>query len=209
MSSTNRGGQRSPSDVYPTPSFCTKRLIERIKLPGGLWYEPCAGEGAIIDVVRQMRPDVRWDATDIREEAIEELLRKYPDIRTACQSALDPAPWYGTEEPNVVITNPPFFLAFQMIQHWLRTFPRAHVVALLRVNFVGSQYRHPLMEAYPPDLYVLPDRPSFKGTGETDSIEYAWFAWGPAPRKREFGGWQVLATTPKEERAATRSKDEA
>lgn len=32
------------------------------------------------------------------------------------------------------------------------------------------------MRSHTPDIYVLPNRPSFSGKG-TDSIEYAWFVW--------------------------------
>ena len=60
------------------------------------------------------------------------------------------------------------------------------------------------MTKHPPDLYVLPNRPSFTKNGNTDSIEYAWFVWG---HDRYVSGgqarpsvWKLLDLTPKEER---------
>ena len=54
------------------------------------------------------------------------------------------------------------------------------------------------MRAQEPDVYVLPNRPSFTGHG-TDSCEYAWFVFG-ASRPKPRGLVRVLATTPKEQR---------
>lgn len=208
MSSTKRGGQRTPSDNYPTPSWVTRRFLEGpIELPGGLWYEPCAGEGAIIDVVNAHRRDVKWCATEIREEA-----RTVLDARCAegvwQGSALErPMDSFGPVLPKVIITNPPFSLSWEMLNLWLRQFPDAYIVILQRLNFKGSQTRHPLMVTCPPDDYIVPDRPAFRGDGQTDSIEYAWFVWGPSPRKRPFGRSYMLALTPLEERHASLVKE--
>src|SRR5687768_10963277 len=49
MSSTKGSKQRKKKDEnYPTPSFATKAILERLK-PHGDILEPCAGEGAIIE----------------------------------------------------------------------------------------------------------------------------------------------------------------
>jgi len=203
MSSTNRGGQRSPSDNYPTPTFCVHRLLEGAELPGGLWYEPCAGEGAIIAAVNEVRNDVQWVANEIRKGGHHELMRRLghlPSFQANCGDALDDFA-FPDRKVDVVITNPPFFLAMELIQTLMRQFPHAHVVQLLRMNFWGTKKRQPFFEKYPPDMYVLPNRPSFKGEGKTDSIEYAWFVWEPAPRAREFGRVKVLPLTHRADQA--------
>lgn len=211
MSSTNRGGQRSPADTYPTPAYAVRRLIEEFESTdvfkkAGVFCEPCSGEGAIVDVVESYYPGRKWYATDIREEALRYLAERHPNVETRCVSAIDqfPAEW---EDPKVIITNPPFRIAEEVLNRLLRDHANADIFLLLRVNFVGSVRRQPFMEAYPPDMYVLPNRPSFLGEGQTDSIEYAWFHWGPVPRKREYGTWKVLPLTPKEERITPRVKE--
>jgi hypothetical protein len=48
-----------------------------------------------------------------------------------------------------------------------------------------------------PDIYVIPNRPSFTG-GKTDSIEYAWFVWSKYNDygKNSSGKIVILETTP-------------
>ena len=73
---------------------------------------------------------------------------------------------------------------------------------LLRLNYLGSEKRAAFFQEVPPDVYVLPNRPSFV-RGGNDSCEYAWFAWGPK-RRRDEGRFAVLGTTSWEERTADR-----
>jgi hypothetical protein len=77
------------------------------------------------------------------------------------------------------------------------------VVLLLRLNFWGSAGRQGFLEQFPPDTYVLPNRPDFKGQGKTDSPEYAWMIWPPGKRRRSSGKIRVLDTTPLEERRSS------
>ena len=100
---------------------------------------------------------------------------------------------------DVVITNPPFSDAEAFLRRSLEL--ADHVVLLLRLNFLASAKRAELMRERAPDVYVLPNRPSFDGKG-TDSIEYAWFHW-PA-RRRRSGRIQVLPCTPASERRGVR-----
>lgn len=197
MSSTNRGGKRSPADYYPTPAWCVHRLLdERLFLPGKHWHEPCAGDGAIIRAVNERR-EVEWSATELREECradLEPLTPRGLTIGDFTQAAYPPAKY------DVIITNPPFSIARQIIEASLER--ALVVVALLRLNFLASEKRADLMRTNAPDVYVLPNRPSFTGEG-TDSIEYAWFVWG-SHRRRNWGFVKVLAPTPAAERRASR-----
>ena len=213
MSSTNRGGKRSEADWYSTPPWCTHRLLEKCDLPGGIWYEPCAGEGAIIQAVKlslvqpggcdagMSHTPVKWYANELREDA-EPLLKKWvsPELTTFgdyLDEALKTPP---SEEVRVVITNPPFRIAYEVLQRSLAGFPNAHVALLLRLNFWGSVKRRRFLATFPADTYVMPNRPDFIGHGKTDSPEYAWFVWPPSPRRREAGIIKVLGETSLEER---------
>jgi len=78
---------------------------------------------------------------------------------------------------------------------------------LLRLNYLGTTERNDFFRHMMPDISVLPERPSFDGKG-TDSIEYAWFVWGPeGTRKRRQGHIQVLDSTPLEIRKAQKPLD--
>jgi hypothetical protein len=199
MSSTNRGGQRSPADNYETPTWCTRRLLEAVDLPGGVWLDPGAGTGKIIRAVNDIRKDVTWDAVEIRDEC------RDPLVLTGAKVMISDFLDYGSKslwrEPDVVCTNPPYRLAGEFLEMCL---PLAKItVMLLRLNYLGSEKRSSFMRSFTPDVYILPNRPPFtvnkKGKMSTDSIEYAWFVWHGATPRRE-GKIRVLASTPKGER---------
>ena len=197
MSSTNRGSQRNRADNYPTPTWCVRRLLEAVKLPGGTWLEPTAGAGAIIEGVNAVRDDIEWTAVELRSECRGPLGKLVGDTRRvhiADFTEFSPA---GVKEPNVVITNPPYLHAMPIVEHALGF--GGLVVMLLRLNFLSSGTRAEFLRRHPPDVYVLPNRPSFTASGKTDSIEYAWFVWNPGRRRRK-GAIHVLAPTSKDER---------
>jgi hypothetical protein len=201
MSSTNRGGERSEADYYPTPGWCVKRLLEhptlfRMQEQAGEWLEPCIGDGAIVRAVnsslRRYNPEYplpRWTGCDIRPECAAEVA----GLGLMYFAQRD----FTTLPPglkfDVSISNPPFSIAMDIIE---ASMVQANVtIMLLRVNFLGSAERQPWFLKHKPDVYLLPNRPSFIG-GKTDSIEYAWFVWGLT----DGGHFYHLALTPKEER---------
>jgi hypothetical protein len=204
MSSTKRGGQRSEADNYPTPAWCVHRLLEEVSLPEGRWLEPGVGDGAIVGAVHEKMQGAEFTGLDIRETdfirtAQDELgsfhVGDFLNPTGKALKLLNGPKW------DVCIGNPPFSLAPEFID---RAFKVANIVAfLLRVNYLGSDKRAEFMRSMCPDLYILPNRPSFvpseRGNLTTDSIEYGWFVWG-MPRFRKEGKIKVLATTPKEVR---------
>lgn len=197
MSATNRGGKRSEADFYPTPSWCVDRLLEAVTLPGGRWLEPAAGDGAIIRAVNAQRNDVRWRVVELDSRFNKGLGQLVGKKATTIGSFLELAPGGPFD---VAITNPPYSLAMPMIEHAL-AFEARFIVMLLRLNFLASGGRADFMRTHAPDVYVLPNRPSFSGSG-TDSIEYAWFVWH-GRRRRPRGVVRVLAPTSAKERAGT------
>lgn len=199
MSSTNRGGQRSEADFYPTPAWCVRRLIEAADLPGGRWLEPAAGRGDIIRAVDEIRSDVAWTAVELRAECRDALAAATGSPREVHISDFTMLTPREVGSVDVVITNPPYSIGMEMLKHAL-TMHATRVVMLLRLNFLASAARAPFMREHAPDVYVLPNRPSFSGRG-TDSIEYAWFVWHPS-EQRMHGRIQVLPVTPPAERSS-------
>ena len=199
MSATNRGGKRSEADFYPTPAWCVDRLLEAVALPAGVWLEPAAGQGAIVKTVNARRGDVKWDVVELDARFKPTLSREVGKRAVITRSFLDVSPRDLRMPVSVVLTNPPYSLAMPMIEHAL-CFDASFVVMLLRLNFLASAGRATFMRMHAPDVYVLPNRPSFSGMG-TDSIEYAWFVWHGRKRRRR-GVLSVLAPTTAEERAS-------
>lgn len=201
MSATGRGAVREPEDFYTTPSWCVRRLLEAWSPPAGdLWLEPSAGNGAIIRSVKAIRDDMHWLAVEKRDEEREAL------TIDRCAFYLEnfltfPFPASTFRMVSVVIGNPPYAHAEEFIHRARSLCPRAEIVFLLRMAFVSSRERSAFMQAEPPDLDVLPDRPSFTGEGG-DSADYAWLHWPPVPRAA--GAVRVLKLTSLEERQRDR-----
>jgi len=187
MSATNRGAERPKGEKYPTPSWCTHRLVEGVHLPGDHWLEPAVGDGAIVRAVNQTRPHIQWTTADL-----------YPDSGFKLDVETDFL-WFGCPELralmpsggwDVLCTNPPYRYALEFAQNGL-TMARV-VVLLLRLNWLATAKRYDWLKAHPPDVYILPDRPVFRGD-HSDATEYAWMRWGV---DSPGGHWFLLDQTP-------------
>src|SRR5690349_7786002 len=157
MSATGRGGERVDSDYYPTTAWCTRRILDTLspEIPDNLrWLEPCAGDGAIT----RLLPTPWVDAGDIRD------LNKPPLCTvTGWKPGRSFDQW--EERFDVVITNPPFSLAPELIAHFM---PRCDwLILLLRSSFKLSKWRDNM-----PDEYRLPQRPEFVASESCKSGGY-------------------------------------
>lgn len=178
MSAKGRGPKldETGQDFYGTPAWCVQVLHAVYTPPPGLLLDPCCGEGAIIDAWPEDQP---WWACDIRPEAVA-IAEQNSWVRGAltgdCTVELE-----GLKDSGVgaIITNPPYSDAAKIIRWLLDNRPsKADVVMLLRLPWMcAKKGRHWIREDVP-DVYVLSDRPSFKG-GKTDMADYGWFVWPP------------------------------
>ena len=213
MSATNRVPKGTNKlEVFRTPSWVCRRLLEACPLPGGVWLEPSAGEGAIIEAVNLVRQDVLWGAVELRPNCQRRLsgligaenvhIGSYLTTTTVDLLRLQESARAenSTSRAQVTISNPPFSLAQEIIEHsWERS---QHIVMLLMLNYLGSDTRVDFMRRYPPNCFVLPERPMFE-KGRSDSVVYGWLHWEPQ-RERSHGKLVVLGPTPVEERRADR-----
>lgn len=210
MSSTKRGSKRSPADNYPSPPWPFLRFFERYPryahntkhIKRERWVEPCVGDGAIIRAAKDHfgENSPHWTAVELRPEC--EKLVPEADRLYCPQDFLT---WEPEERFDVAITNPPFWLAEQVLEKCLKIADR--VILLLRLNFLGSEKRQPTLAVrMPNEVGVLPNRPPFcltsKGLPGTDSIEYAIFVWESA-NPVSVAQTYVLGLTPKSERRRT------
>jgi hypothetical protein len=177
MSRGTKRKERQDADWYPTPEWCTRRLLEVPGLPTfGTWLEPAVGDGAIMRVVRDTYPDITWHTNDIRPES---LLHAgiYHTATHYTGDFLALAPCI-TEKYSCIITNPPFSLAMEFVKASL---PITYsVIMLLRLGFLESSDRNAwIRQNMPHYIYVLPNRQGGTADGKTDVFTYAWFHWTP------------------------------
>jgi len=200
MSSTHdpkgRSGYRAESkDFFETPSWCVDRLLDEVELPAGIYLEPGAGRGSIIKAVNVRTPGVRWTAIEQNPAFEMDLLAagvRPPQVVIDDFLQIEPPPW----KFDVAIGNPPYRDALAFVQHAF-TMSKL-VIMLLRVGFLATEDRNPFMRANPPDVFILPNRPPYKGQG-TDSTDYGWFVWYPGVQRTQ-GTLQILGLTPVKER---------
>lgn len=177
------------AEFYPTPAWAVRRLLEREDcwfLRGGIrWFDPCVGDGAIVDAVTDLIGVRRWSALDIRSTA------------WTRSQAIQPRCYLTDGFPShidVCVMNPPFSkaLAFakMAVSHCTHTF------MLQRRHWLTAALRQDRewITAHKPAEFLFPDRIQFVN-GASDSQEYEWYCWSPA-----VSGLHFLANTPLEER---------
>jgi len=188
MSSTNRSDARDThiSDYYVTPQLCIQDFfsawlkdmkdVEDFLSVGHqidqmVFLDPCAGGDeqhpmSYTDFIKRELGAKNVHSIDIRESSL-------ADIKTNFLL------WEATNEYDVVITNPPFNLAQEIITKSLEVVQDSgYVIMLLRLNFFGSKARKAFWDKQMPiRAYVHHRRMSFTDDGKTDSIEYMHCVW--------------------------------
>jgi len=106
------------------------------------------------------------ETIDIRSDSLANIKANY--LEYDCKNKYD-----------MIITNPPFNIALDIIKKALNDVNESgYVIMLLRLNFLGSKQRFKFWENNKPKyIFVHHKRMSFTENGGTDSIEYAHFVW--------------------------------
>src|SRR3990167_6584305 len=182
MSSTNRGNSRDfhVSDYYVTPipsivDFLMEFFADNPEMDfnNKVILDPCAG-GDAKHPMSYPEAIKKWDYSkppliktiDVREDSLAENKANYLFTQLDYQ-------------PDVIITNPPFKSALEIIQKALNDVKDGGVVVmLLRLNFFGSKSRLRFWDKNMPSFcYVHSERLGFTDNGTTDSIEYMHAVW--------------------------------
>jgi hypothetical protein len=194
VSSTNRGADRHAADYYITPQqpiadFLSAYLedAEELGLPiPRVVLDPCAGGDAEHPMAYP---------TALRAHPV--FLSIDTPIVTLDYRADSPCDYPGTDfltwvaptghnQPEMVITNPPFIIAQDIINRALAVVrPGGAVVMLLRLNYFGTEKRKAWWQAnMPVATYIHSKRIGFTPDGKTDSVEYMHAVWvkGRSPK---------------------------
>jgi hypothetical protein len=165
---------REKDDFYGTPAWVTERLLDRESFHERVW-EPACGEGHISGVLQRHGHDVV--KTDLVQRGAAQELHDFLLVRTRMGEA--------------IVTNPPFKLAQEFVQHGL-DLGVTKIAMLLKLSFSQSKQRTPwLMRSPLSRLLIVPERITFHAAKDRNPYRssfmdsYAWFVWdrrhvGPA-----------------------------
>lgn len=158
-----RGRQRD--DYYPTPPNVTKAFLNSMYIsPEVRFWEPCAGNGAMVDVIKECHPENSIYSSDINPQRADIIQSNFFD-HTECPEGHD-----------FLITNPPFNLAVDIIEHAFKIGVK-HLALVLKATFWHAKNRQNLFNKYTPvSIMPLTWRPDFLGLGRP-TMEVAWCRW--------------------------------
>ena len=158
---------REIADFYATSPAAVEELLNVLKFSKTI-LEPCVGMGHIAYVLKENGYKV------VAQDVID---RGYPE--TTIKDFL-------TQEKNSydIITNPPYGLGKEFVEHALSISPKGTKVAMFfKLTFLESKSRKELFEKYPlKTLYVFSQRQICAKNGDFDSIQstaiaYGWYVW--------------------------------
>lgn len=160
-------GERAEDDFYETPAFMTRSLlVHQPEIRGAVVLECASGRDAITRVL-------------VREGGCRVLTN---DIGVALPShfhydATRPTLWLQMKEHQIrwVISNFPFSVAFDILQHAVEHVP--NVAVLLRKTFTEpTEARGEWLAKHPPTRVIGLPRHKFRG-GSSDSVSVDWHIW--------------------------------
>jgi hypothetical protein len=166
--------QRAPlsargNDVYETPAEAVCALVKVEDLPKCIW-EPAAGPGSIVRALRAAGHEVY--ATDLCDYGC-------PDSESGIDFLMEYRAPSGVE---AIMTNPPYKLDAQFVEHALDLCPRVYM--LLPLTFLEGQRRSAVLESGSlARVHVfrkrLPrmHRHGWAGPRATSTVAFAWFCW--------------------------------
>jgi hypothetical protein len=154
-------------DLYETPAVAVEALLRVEKIPRRIW-EPAAGRGAIVKVLRDRGHEVI--ASDVFDYGD---LDRVVDFLTTTTMP---------EGCDTIVTNPPFKIAEAFVAHALELAPR--VVMLLRLAFLESERRCGILEGrglarvhvFRKRLPMM-HRDQWVGRKANSGLGFAWYTW--------------------------------
>jgi hypothetical protein len=156
-------------DLYESPPEAVEALLRIEKLPRRIW-EPACGPGAIVRVLRHHGHDVV--ATDL-------VNYKSEDSKSRVDFLMERQAPAGVQ---AIVTNPPFKLATEFVEHALELCPI--VVMLLRLNFMESKRRARILDGGKlARLYSFSNRlpmmhrAGWTGKRASSAVAFAWYVW--------------------------------
>lgn len=163
MSQRDSGYERKERDLYETPAWVTAALLPHLPSSPDVIWEPACGSGKMVDAL------------------LENSEKVITVIGTDIAAGSDFLACADRQGADAIITNPPYELATEFIQHALNlTEPYGIVAMLLRTDFDHAKTRAPIFGQHPAfaKKVVLTKRIKwFEDSKGSPSFNHAWFIW--------------------------------
>lgn len=166
---THGNSKRAELDFYQTPRIAVEKLLEKESFQHKI-LEPCCGQGAISKVLTEKGYDV--ESSDLADRGFGSV-KDFFDITCTNRD---------------IITNPPYNLALEFVQHALDIANASTKIAmLLRIQFLESKKRRALFDTNQlKNVYVFSERISCDEKN-TNAICFCWYVW-----QKGFNGRPIL-----------------
>lgn len=176
---------RVENDFYATDPSSVRMLLDTYDLieDNAVVLEPCVGKGHIVDVLKEYFPSSEFICCDLVDRGC-----IYPTKITDFLS-IDSSEFKSKNSPvDIVITNPPYALAQEFIEHSLDIVKeQGKVVMFLKIQFLEGVKRREFFRKNPPKyIYVFVSRQSPWMNGSpvnelgkkwNSTMCFAWFFW--------------------------------
>lgn len=190
------------NDLYETPPEATWALLKAERLPTHIW-EPAAGRGAIVDVLREAGHMVY--ASDLIDYGI-------PAQLPAVDFLME---WRTPMFCDCIVTNPPFKLVDEFVRKAVELAPK--VCMLLRLAYLEGMGRDDILDKLT-RVHVFKNRlprmhrDGWEGPKASSTIAFGWFVFereheGPVALHRIT--WEKLDADQELVRGSTSGDDEA
>lgn len=175
----NPENERVENDYYATNPKAVEMLLKEYEFNGNKMLEPCVGAGHIADAVKSFR-----GYEDVEITGVDLINRDYPN--TIVTDFLE---WDNGEKYDFIISNPPYSLAQEFIEHGLDLLvPNGQMAMFLKIQFLEGQKRKFFFEDNPPKyVYVFRNRMATWNNGQevdpktgkkwATTMCHAWFIW--------------------------------
>lgn len=170
---------RVDNDYYATDPKAVEMLLRQYEFNGNKMLEPCVGGGHIANAVKTF---VGYE--DVEVTGIDLIDRGHPNTIVA-----DFLEWSNGEKYDFIISNPPYSLAQEFIEHGLELLvPNGQMAMFLKIQFLEGQKRKFFFEDNPPRyIYVFRNRMATWNNGQSvdpntgkkwaTTMCHAWFIW--------------------------------
>jgi hypothetical protein len=155
MSQRDSGYARVAFDQYETPEWVTEALIPHIPAQACIWEPACGSEKMARVLNAAHRSDIQTGHDFLAMQSLP----------------------YST---NAIITNPPYSLATEFIEHSLRIMRPGFIAMLLRTDFDHAKSRRHLFadqRAFTKKLVLTKRIQWFEDSKSSPSFNHAWFMW--------------------------------